>query len=416
MKRRRQNDSCDSRPRKKKKRRVSDRSSRSDSEEASIDEEEGSVKVRSGDLLREKRYKVLGVAGKGTFGTVLEVFDYKYKEKIALKVVRSVPRYLDAAHVEVDILEKIRKKSKNVTSLCVKLLGAFTTRIRNKKHVCIAFERLGSSVYEFIKANKYKGFTENQVCQIGYQLVHAVSFMHQMKLTHTDLKPENILLVNDDFDLSKEKPGYRVAQDVAVRVIDFGGATFAGDHHSQMINTRQYRAPEVILGLGWDEKSDIWSIGCIMAELFTGELLFGTHEDIEHLALMEKILGNKLPKHMIKKAFRRYDAKKSSSFSKTKKRRRKNRSPSSITLEEIFTSEKWTLSWPKNASSYSSRRLVQKTLPLEGLIPCSGLTECIRKCLVYDPRDRISAKELCEIDYFTENCPQQLLELSQFRR
>jgi hypothetical protein len=49
-------------------------------------------------------------------------------------------------------------------------------------------------------------------------------------------------------------------------------------------------------GLGWDEKSDIWSIGCIMAELFTGELLFGTHEDIEHLALMEKILGNKLPK------------------------------------------------------------------------------------------------------------------------
>lgn len=100
MKRRRQNDSCDSRPRKKKKRRSSDRSSRSDSE-ASISEEEGSVKVRSGDLLREKRYKVLGVAGKGTFGTVLEVFDYKYKEKIALKVVRSVPRYLDAAHVEV---------------------------------------------------------------------------------------------------------------------------------------------------------------------------------------------------------------------------------------------------------------------------------------------------------------------------
>jgi len=117
-----------------------------------------------------------------------------------------------------------------------------------------------------------------------------------MKLTHTDLKPENILLVNDDFELCEEKPGYRVARDVGVRVIDFGGATFAGDHHSQMINTRQYRAPEVILGLGWDEKSDIWSIGCILAELFTGELLFGTHEDIEHLALMEKILGNKLPK------------------------------------------------------------------------------------------------------------------------
>lgn len=59
-------------------------------------------------------------------------------------------------------------------------------------------------------------------------------------------------------------------------VIDFGGATFENQHHSSVINTRQYRAPEVILGLGWDMQSDVWSIGCIVMELYVGELLFAT--------------------------------------------------------------------------------------------------------------------------------------------
>ena len=62
----------------------------------------------------------------------------------------------------------------------------------------------------------------------------------------------------------------------ALPVIDFGGATFENQHHSSVINTRQYRAPEVILGLGWDMQSDVWSIGCIVMELYVGELLFAT--------------------------------------------------------------------------------------------------------------------------------------------
>merc|ERR1719387_1745961 len=75
-----------------------------------------------------------------------------------------------------------------------------------------------------------------------------------------------------------------------IKLIDFGNATYEGEHHSSIINTRQYRAPEVILALGWNEKSDIWSLGCILMELYTGELLFGTHENLEHLALMERAL------------------------------------------------------------------------------------------------------------------------------
>jgi serine/threonine protein kinase len=74
-----------------------------------------------------------------------------------------------------------------------------------------------------------------------------------------------------------------------IKVIDFGGATYEEDRHTPVINTRQYRAPEVILECcRWNEKSDIWSMACILVELYTGELFFDTHENLEHLAMIEK--------------------------------------------------------------------------------------------------------------------------------
>jgi len=379
-------------------------SSKSSAPESDQDEE-GTVKFRPGDYIRDKRYKIITVAGKGTFGTVLEVFDYKHEEKIALKVVRSVKRYLEAAYVEVDILDKIRKADRRQSSLCVRLLGAFTTHIRHQKHVCIAFERLGKSVYEFIKANRYRGFTLPQVADMGFQLCHAIEFCHSIDLTHTDLKPENILLVNDEYtveDINNWRD-YRSLKNSEIRIIDFGGATFADDHHSQMINTRQYRAPEVILGNGWDEKSDVWSIGCILAELFTGELLFGTHEDIEHLALMQKIMKRNIPKHMIRKALKRFEKTSSKKRSKKQKRKQKGRSPSTVPLNKIFSFEKSELCWPDQASTKESVNYVKDARILPVLIPDPGLRNAIDTCLTYDPKERLTAEELKKLPFFSNS-------------
>lgn len=75
-------------------------------------------------------------------------------------------------------------------------------------------------------------------------------------------------------------------------MIDFGGATYEHERHTLIINTRQYRAPEVILeNHTWNEKSDIWSMACILIELYTGELFFDTDENLEHLAMIEKQCG-----------------------------------------------------------------------------------------------------------------------------
>jgi dual-specificity kinase/CDC-like kinase len=97
---------------------------------------------------------------------------------------------------------------------------------------------------------------------------------------------QNILLVHDDRSSPKGVPAC-----TQVKVIDFGGATFDNEKKSSIVNTRQYRAPEVILGWGWSYPSDLWSAGCIMAELYTGHLLFQTHDNAEHLALIEHTVG-----------------------------------------------------------------------------------------------------------------------------
>jgi CDC-like kinase len=175
-------------------------------------------------------------------------------------------------------------------------------------HICISFSMLGLSVFDFLKANDYQPYPMFQVKHISYQLCKAVSFLHENKLTHTDLKPENILFVNSDYEVidavkpgkSRKKLEYKRVKCTDIRLIDFGSATFDDEHHSAVVSTRHYRAPEVLLDIGWSQPCDIWSIGCIMFELYTGYTLFQTHDDREHLAMMERILGS-LPYRMTKK-------------------------------------------------------------------------------------------------------------------
>jgi len=107
-----------------------------------------------------------------------------------------------------------------------------------------------------------------------------------------------------------------------IRLIDFGGATFDTDHHSRIINTRQYRAPEVLLGLGWSFPSDMWSVGCILCELVSGELLFATHYDLEHLAMMEKVLEEQLPREMGERAIRPWRTKRDEEKERERERER----------------------------------------------------------------------------------------------
>ncbi|KAM3235426.1 hypothetical protein P3L10_015462 [Capsicum annuum] len=140
---------------------------------------------------------------------------------------------------------------------CVQIRSWFDYR----NHICIVFEKLGSSLYDFLRKNNYRSFPIDLVREIERQLLDYVAFMHDLRLIHTDLKPENIFLTSPeyvkvpDYKVSSRSPkdgSYykRIPKSSVIKVIDFGSTTYDRLNQTYVVSTRHYLAPEVILGLG----------------------------------------------------------------------------------------------------------------------------------------------------------------------
>ncbi|KAK0571550.1 hypothetical protein LWI29_017915 [Acer saccharum] len=344
------------------------------------DDREGHYVYNLGENLTP-RYKILSKMGEGTFGQVLECWDRQTREYVAIKVIRSIRKYRDAAMIEIDVLQHLAKNDKGCSG-CVQIRNWFDYR----NHICIVFEKLGPSLFDFLKRNKYCPFPVDLVREFGRQLLESVAYMHDLCLIHTDLKPENILLVSSD---CIKLPGYKrsssdemsfrcLPKSSAIKLIDFGSTAFDNQNHSSIVSTRHYRAPEVILGLGWSYPCDLWSIGCILFELCMGEALFQTHENLEHLAMMERVLGP-LPQHMIRMAGRGAE----------KYFRRGSR-----------------LNWPEGAVSRDSIRAVKKLDHLKNMVSVnvqssrSLFTDLLHGLLKYDPSERLTAREALNHPFF----------------
>ncbi|KAM6289861.1 dual specificity protein kinase CLK1-like [Aegotheles albertisi] len=242
-------------------------------------------------------------------------------------------------------------------------------------HICIVFELLGLSTYDLMKHSGFLPFRLDHIRHMGYQICKAVSFLHSNKLTHTDLKPDNILLVTSDY--TKEyNPGMRRdvcrLQNPDVRLADFGCATYDHEYHNSVVSTAQYRAPEVILALGWSQPCDVWSIGCILLEYYLGFTVFEARGEREHLAMMELVLGP-LPSDMIKK-----------------------------TRKQKYFHHGW-LDWDEQSSA--GRYVSRCCRPLQELMTNhdedhKNLFDLIEKMLQYDPAKRITPAEALKHPFF----------------
>uniref|UniRef100_A0A3Q2YTM0 dual-specificity kinase n=1 Tax=Hippocampus comes TaxID=109280 RepID=A0A3Q2YTM0_HIPCM len=220
------------------------------------------------------------------------------KDGMVHVIVRNIKSFRQAAKCEIAVLEEINTLDDDNTFACVRMLDWF----EHQGHMCLVFERLGLSTYEVLKQNQFLPFSVEQIRHMAFQIFRAVSFLHRNKLTHTDLKPENILFVCSDYDMvynEQMKLDERKMRSLDVKVVDFGTAIFDHEHHESLVSTRHYRAPEIILDLGWNQSCDVWSLACVLMEYYLGQTLFPTHDSKEHLAMMEKILGP-IPPHMLK--------------------------------------------------------------------------------------------------------------------
>lgn len=232
------------------------------------------------------RYEVLGELGRGSFGQVLRVHDYKRNVDCAVKIIRNRKKFHQQAQVEIRLLEHLRSRDPEDRSCTIRMLNYFVFR----SHTCITFELHSMNLFELTKLNKYQPFPPALIKRFTGQLLVALSFMWRENIVHCDMKPENILLKQEN------KTG--------IKVIDFGSSCFENERVYSYIQSRFYRAPEIMLGMPYGRPIDLWSLGCIICEMAIGFPIFPGENEHEQLLCIMEVLGVP-PARLVEKSPRR---------------------------------------------------------------------------------------------------------------
>jgi len=247
--------------------------------------EDGAYVVRKGDVYNN-RYKVMDnkILGKGTFGRVVWVLDMKTNKDYALKVVKNKHVYTEEAKKEVKMLEMLTRCAGDADSLkrynIVQLIDRF---VHDSGNHCLVFELLGPTLLNTLQSC---GMSWERVSVIGKQLLETLLFLRRpdVNIMHCDLKPENVLVLPYQHD--------------KVKLADFGSSVHPWSKIFSYVQTRMYRAPEVMLGLPYSHSMDMWSLGCLLVEMITGRPLFNGRNEKEQLMNIVKMRGMP-PSHML---------------------------------------------------------------------------------------------------------------------
>lgn len=230
------------------------------------------------------RYQILEYLGSAAFSRAVQCLDLENNRMVCMKIIKNDKDFFDQSLDEIKLLKYINVNGEVDENCVLKLHDYFY----HKEHLIIVTELLRDNLYEFSKFNRECGdapyFTLGRLQKISSQVLRALDYVHSLRLIHCDLKPENILIKS-----------YSRCE---VKVIDFGSSCFVDDHLSSYVQSRSYRAPEVMLGLPYDQKIDLWSLGCILAELWTGYVLFQNDSVQSLLARILGIIGD-FPYHLM---------------------------------------------------------------------------------------------------------------------
>lgn len=213
------------------------------------------------------------------------------------------------------------------------------------------------NLYEFIKAHDFRGFSLKLIRRFTKQMLSTLTLLNSKKVIHCDLKPENVLLSHP---MHSE-----------IKVIDFGSSCFENEKVYTYIQSRFYRSPEVILGMSYGMPIDMWSLGCILAELYTGYPIFPGENEQEQLACIMEIFGPP-EKHLIEKSSRK----------------------------KVFFD---SMGKPRLTVSSKGRRRRPSSKELRQVLKCDddAFLDFIARCLRWDPVRRINPHEAMMHEFVT---------------
>lgn len=230
--------------------------------------------VRHGERFLD-RYEIDSLIGKGSFGQVVKAYDHEEQCHVAVKIIKNKKPFLNQAQIEVKLLEMMNKADAENKYYIVRLKRHFMWR----NHLCLVFELLSYNLYDLLRNTNFRGVSLNLTRKFAQQLCTALLFLStpELSIIHCDLKPENILLCNPKRS--------------AIKIVDFGSSCQLGQRIYQYIQSRFYRSPEVLLGIPYDLAIDMWSLGCILVEMHTGEPLFSGANEVDQMNKIVEVLG-----------------------------------------------------------------------------------------------------------------------------
>ncbi|KAM7437231.1 MAP kinase [Porites harrisoni] len=208
-----------------------------------------------------EKYKDLSPIGTGAYGQVCSATNVETGEQVAIKKL-SRP-FQTTMHAKRSFRELKLLRHMNHENV-IGLLDVFTpdTSFDEFKDVYMVTALMGADLNSILKCQK---LTDEHVQFLVYQILRGLKYVHSAGVIHRDLKPSNIA-VNEDCEL---------------KILDFGLARMAEEEMTGYVATRWYRAPEIMLNwMHYNKTVDIWSVGCIMAELLTSKTLFPGNDHI----------------------------------------------------------------------------------------------------------------------------------------
>ena len=223
-----------------------------------------------------EEYKIDSFIGEGVFGKVYEAQDVNNNEKpVAIKFIRNLPAYSRQGRKEIVVMKKLMENEESRNSNIVQMIDYFNY----KGHVSIVFEKLDVSLLELIERTGYTGFPFQEISQITSQIINGLIYAKSKNIIHADIKPENILFVRKN--------------SMEIRIVDWGSAFFSDEQPQTYLQSRFYRAPEVLFCHEDSPFSEIdtWSLGCIISEIYLGLPIFPGNSHYDQALKILNLLG-----------------------------------------------------------------------------------------------------------------------------
>ena len=223
-----------------------------------------------------ERYTLKSLVGKGAYGKVCSAVDRQTERGCAIKKISMVFKNAQDARRTLIELRILRALSNHEN--IVAMWDVFPPpSLPMFNDLYIVFDLLETDLHQVLKSPQT--ITADQTRYIMYQILRALKYIHSAGVLHRDLKPSNVLM----------------SSKCDVQICDFGLSAFEGSQEqlAEYVVTRWYRAPEILLSCSkYDNKIDIWSVGCIFAEILGRRPLF-PGGDCEHVMnLIFKVVGS----------------------------------------------------------------------------------------------------------------------------